>query len=288
MFRIVLLLLLISTQIQAIQEAIVVSPKAVIYSDIYLKSPIGYVRKGKKLAVGEVKRRRGTVLPVAINGQLGWIKTQDVLLEDEQKSFDEGPRITEHDIEDAYKTDSDFDPLTENNYLTLRTGTFGASDESLLPITVTGTEDYSAKMMSVYFEHRHPLKSHSYGFGIDYYSLESEYVSYQIPIIKAQYNYAPFRLGIVNLELFGSILASADAKVKVKDLGSASGTLFGIEYGALARFLPHNKIGATAGFSIISASVKNANEIENLQNNNSVNFEKFAGTSVWLAAHYRF
>jgi hypothetical protein len=41
------------------QVAVVSKSKAVIYSDIDLKSPIGFVRKGKRLAVGEMEELLG-------------------------------------------------------------------------------------------------------------------------------------------------------------------------------------------------------------------------------------
>lgn len=62
----------------AAQWAIVGKEKAVIYSDPEMTSPIGYVGRGKKVRVGEVKRNKGRMLPIVVNGKIAYIRVSDI------------------------------------------------------------------------------------------------------------------------------------------------------------------------------------------------------------------
>lgn len=62
----------------AAQEAIVIADRAVIYSDIEMKSALGFIRRGKKIAVGDSPRNKGQVYPVVVSGKIGFIRTLDV------------------------------------------------------------------------------------------------------------------------------------------------------------------------------------------------------------------
>lgn len=43
-----------------------------------MMAPIGFIKKGKKVRVGEVKRNYGKLLPIAINGKLAYIQVKDI------------------------------------------------------------------------------------------------------------------------------------------------------------------------------------------------------------------
>lgn len=70
------------------QEAIVVVEKAVIYSDKEMTSPIGFVRKGRKVVIGEIPRNKAQVYPIVVSGKLAYIKFADVSTEKEDLNTD--------------------------------------------------------------------------------------------------------------------------------------------------------------------------------------------------------
>tara|TARA_R110002072_G_scaffold276051_1_gene437602 strand:- start:361244 stop:362125 length:882 start_codon:yes stop_codon:yes gene_type:complete len=275
--------------VSAAQLATVKVNRAVIYGDMAMKVPLGYVKKGKKLQVGEVKRKRGRILPVAINGRVGWIKTNDIVLDDEVREFEAGPKVFEHEIltADREAEEERYDPMSENNYIMLRMGNFSASEESLNVVNSTGSSSYTASMMSLYFEHRHPYKSYAWGAGLDYYKLESDLITYQVPTLKGQVNYIPFKFKFISLEAFGAFHISSDVKVKSAGLGTNSGVMYGLEYGALARLFPDSKIGASAGLSILEGNLRNIEAVENTNNFNSAVISKFSGTTLFINIHYK-
>ena len=81
MLRILTLICLIcSTTVFSAQMAFVRPEKAVVYADLMQKSPIGFVRQGKSLSVGDSALFNNAVYPIVLKGKLAYIKVQDVLL----------------------------------------------------------------------------------------------------------------------------------------------------------------------------------------------------------------
>ena len=57
----------------------VIAKRAIIYADKQLTSPIGYVKFGTTIRIGDVSRRYGTVVPVGMaNKKIGYIKLKDI------------------------------------------------------------------------------------------------------------------------------------------------------------------------------------------------------------------
>ena len=62
----------------ATQKAIVISDKAIIYADLVAKTPLGYLKKGQEVLVGEKIKSRNKMMAVALIGQVGWIKKANI------------------------------------------------------------------------------------------------------------------------------------------------------------------------------------------------------------------
>lgn len=67
----------------ASQEAIVVADSAVIYSDVEMTSPVGYIKRGKKVKIGEVARNKNQVYPIVVSGKVAYIRRIDISTEKE-------------------------------------------------------------------------------------------------------------------------------------------------------------------------------------------------------------
>ena len=67
----------------AAQKAIVSVEKAVVYSDSSLDVPLGYVKRGQKIIVGDVKKRHNKIIAVALIGRIGWIHVEDIQIQRE-------------------------------------------------------------------------------------------------------------------------------------------------------------------------------------------------------------
>src|SRR5690606_19273923 len=65
----------------AVQEAIVVADQAVIYADQEMSSPLGFIRRGKKVKVGDIARNRSQVYPIIVSGKVAYIRVLDISTE---------------------------------------------------------------------------------------------------------------------------------------------------------------------------------------------------------------
>jgi hypothetical protein len=82
-FYLLFLLFFFCPKLWASQDAMVITDRAMIYSDRDMTSPIGYVKRGKKLVVGEIPRNKAQVYPIVVSGKVAYIRVLDVTTEKE-------------------------------------------------------------------------------------------------------------------------------------------------------------------------------------------------------------
>lgn len=71
----------------AAQWAVISVDKAVIYSDMKMESSIGYLKRGKKIRVGEIPKNRGRLLPVLLGKRVGYVRIKDIELASGKKNM---------------------------------------------------------------------------------------------------------------------------------------------------------------------------------------------------------
>jgi len=269
----------------AAQICIVLSNQAVIYADINLKSPIGYVKKGKKLAVGDIKRKRGKVLPVLVNRQIAWIRVSDIILPGEEKSFDRSKKVSQHVVEFDKKIK---DPLDQNNFLTVRLspGSFsvaGTSNEGDIDASLTSSQEFS-----LMYEHKNPYHSLHWGFGLDYFTGDSEIFSFQSINLKGGFAYVPIRLDWMSLEIYSNLLLSGDFRVTSGSLGTYKGNMIGLDYGAAIRLLPAYKIGLIAGVGYSYYHFSGLKDLQRDEDDSLTTLSTLSGAKLFAGLSYKF
>lgn len=93
LFYLIFLVFFGCPQIWAAQEAIVTVERAIIYSDLEMTSAIGYIKKGKKISVGDIPRNKAQVYPVVVSGKIAYIRVMDVTTE--RESMDSSRLVAE-------------------------------------------------------------------------------------------------------------------------------------------------------------------------------------------------
>ncbi len=270
----------------AAQVGIVTSKKAIIYADIERKSPIGFVKRGKKLAVGEVKRRQGKLLPVNVNGKLGWVETKNLRLPGEEKSFDKGRKVTEHvvEFEDKIK-----DPWNENNFLTVKSGPADFSSTFIFNDNIEEEVNFSdGQELSVMVEHRNPYLDFNWGLGLEYVSASMDTYAIRALSIKGGMLYVPLRLKIINLELYGNLVLSGDFRVESQGIGEYKGNMYGLDYGGLVRLFPNSTLNAHAGYGMGIYRLDGLDNIQNLANDDLLSVSSVAVTKLFVGVSYKF
>ena len=290
-----IILILMGPKLWATQIAIVDSLRAVIYADLERESPIGYVRKGKELLVGNVKRRNGTMLPVMVNGQVAWIKVVDIYLPSEKRSYDDPRTISEHE----FLMDEDIkDPLDENNYLSLKISpsTLSISGEaSILDVnssTISSeslvTDLDSATEIDLLYEHKNPYHVIHWGVGLTYFKGTLDELQMESIFLKGGLTWVPLRTSLINFEIYSNLVLSGDFRIISQGVGEYKANLFGLDYGALVRLFPESRIGVFAGIGGSLYRLSNVPTVVLPNETQSVDLSSLAGTKVEFGINYKF
>jgi hypothetical protein len=267
--KILIIFLFFNFSVFAVQSAIVRSSRAVVYADIYLKSPIGYLTRGKEIIVGKRKRLNDKVIPTVIERKVVWMKVDDLILESEKSLVSQNKTVTEHVafIQEEELEEENRDPYLENNYLRFKYGrvspSIGQGDEgiggghSLTSETLTGSE------ISAYIEHRHPLKRWNWGAGYSYSQFDSGLVKYEIPNFMVGTGYVLSKHNFINVELIAHLLLSMDVRVESIGVGEYQGSGYGVEFGPLVRFRTYKKTGLVLSALFKRSRLINLRTVEN-------------------------
>jgi len=283
-----ILLTLLSLSANSAQIALIIAPKAVVYADQQLTTPIGYIKNGKKVRVGEVKRKKGTILPIIISGRIAFIKTRDIALQEIKGIEHKGHRISEHDIEQNFKLDAD--KLNENNFLqlTINNQSLGSQWEEVNNTAGNDTPS-NANTLSLIFEHRPIFKRMSWGAGISYYNSSTENILIKTITIDTKIYYDFLRFKYFSIQGYGGFLVTGDIQVKTTFQdgfeGLNRGTGYGYTFGGQARFLPHGQWGLTVGASITTIKTS-LDPIEVPENAQEVVLDTVGGAAIFLGISY--
>lgn len=79
----IFILSIVSTSLFAAQDAIIRSEHAIIYADIEMTAPIGYVSQGKKVRIGNTTKTLNRLYPIVVNNKIAYIKKEDLTLKSE-------------------------------------------------------------------------------------------------------------------------------------------------------------------------------------------------------------
>ena len=186
-----LLTLLFSSAVLASRPAIVVSTRAVIYADQELKSPIGYVSAGRKVVVGDVARKNGSILPIIVIGRVAWIKASDLALNTEELKNVTTSRFKVNEEQFKNAEEKFDDNLFENNYAQFSFGSLAVDNSYKEFGETTGyaTGD-TATALRLHVFHRPPFKKSVWSVGVGYYAQSEEEYEWETVTVEAKYGYS--------------------------------------------------------------------------------------------------
>ena len=104
-------------------------PKAVVYSDENMLSPLGYIGNGKAITVGTPRRMNRDLVPLIINGKLAYIEIKNIRYEDtrDQEYMARRGPPREHNFDLILPKPSE--RLSDNNSLFFNLHTFSAGQQ---------------------------------------------------------------------------------------------------------------------------------------------------------------
>lgn len=236
----------------AAQMAIVSSGKAIIYADQGLTTPLGFVRSGRQLMVGETVRQSGTLLPVVVAGRIAYIQLKDVVLSDADlvsSQKPQGPKIVEHEID--IPMDEITDDLKQNNHVSFQIGQFFAGTQLEELSLAAGAENGAVTSYRLMFEHRPVIYRYFWDVGLGLYNYATESFALRAITLEGNYYYSLIQTRFLTVQGFAGVILSGDFRLTSDQLQVQSkGTAYGYQFGGSVKMATRQKIGFIGNLSM--------------------------------------
>jgi len=294
-----LIILILSNNSRAAQNARVITADAVIYADRLLKTPIGKVSKGKLVRVGSVARNHGSVLPIIVSGKVCWISIRDLSLDwveglNKEEDYNGAPRVTEHEV--LIADEEEFinqDDLKKNNTLV-----FGAEQFTFNRII---GEDYDAEgnfdpvqgyAVHIAVEHRPPTKMINWGVGFGLYNHQGTNQGINWPTLDGRVFFVPVANEVLAFDLLAGIHLSGYLRMKFRlpdgQERESSGSALGFSGGAQFRLFPFAKYHVTVGAIYQTLILSKLDQYEYDNKMYEPGLDNMSGPAYLIALNYKF
>lgn len=282
------LFLVLPITLYSAQTAYVKNLKAVVYADKDLKTPIGFIRQGKKLQVGEVARNRGSVLPVIVAGKIAYLKVEDLVLKDVIIDSDlKGHGFTEHV---NLEREEEKDDLTENNFLVFGYHQFSGGSEWEEMVASLNDTAGPVSHYTLMAEHRPTIYDFFYGLGGGYYYASTEKFTLSAPSFDFLLGYnlnKPFQHLYFDFTLGGSFSSAVKIDVATSE-NTHEGNLYGYSLGLQARLFPQEHYGLVLGYLYRVVNLTNFDDISLPGFQSDYNLRSLSGSNFYIGFQNKF
>ncbi|MBT7609426.1 MAG: hypothetical protein HN576_06705 [Bacteriovoracaceae bacterium] len=253
-----ILFLIANNNAYAVRYGLVVSKRAVVYSDKKLESPIGFIRAGKKIMIGETERRRGSIISTVVTGRIVWVKLSDIAIETEDyKSTDRkvSKRFTISEEEFRDKNEKAEDTLFNNNFIHFSFGIFNLDEEFEQFSNDLGVEPkLHSENFNIDIVHRTPYHRSFWSMGLAYYTQSHDEYKWSAFIGQFTYYWSLIKSRVFTIDLYGGVMITGDFKLITNNLTTTltsndSGNALGYKFGGQLKLFPYSAIGLVAGLS---------------------------------------
>lgn len=266
------------------------APKAVVYADENMLSPLGYIANGKAIKVGNPRRMNRDLVPLIISGRLAFIEIKDIRYEnssEDEYKFKRGAPL-EHDFDKSIQKPSEV--ISQNNsfYLSGHRFTAGSDVENVLT-AIDGSTVNSFMGFQAQFIHRqtNPL---FWGVAIDYSSISSNTVSFSYWMLSPTIGYTLVKKNLFNFEVYASLDLGMNTNFKVDEslTEGPSGFIWGPQVNARLVFFPEERYHALVGIGLRKYAVSGLEEISDAAGNTLNGIKSVSGVSVFLGVGIEF
>ena len=283
-------LLFFALSAQAAQIAMVKSEIAVVYADPDLTTPLGKLSKGKRLYVGEVPKKKGTLLPLVYRGKVAWIQIKD--LEIFPRSLRKNLRF-EHDFEVPESInieDNLFFHISLHvsffSLLTFKTTNNPKGSDSAPTLENEKKAGTAFSLITGRRNSRHKFYALA---GIDYLNIQSSSATYQTLALKIQLSRILLSTSFLRLEAFAGPWGSLTFQVDIERLNNRHrGTFYGLEYGLMGRLFPRKRFSFLFGASGLWLKFIGLEEISSPKTPITTTFESLTGMRFFAGLNYSF
>lgn len=235
----------------AYRFAVTKSRQTVVYADVDLAAPIGYIRNGRKLKVGDTSLKQGTIVPLIVSGKIAYVKTSDISFTISGTKLEHGaPELTDHEVDIIFKNDAE--KLKENSYI---------SADYMLVSPGSDWTDYhesnaiadtpTLNRINFGIEYRDPKSRHGLQFGLGYLFGSSD-----ISKISSLYGELQYQFRFINRSSFaiegyaGAIITGDFSQENFEE--KSAGAAWGYHLGGRLRIAPYSPISFYGQIGLMS------------------------------------
>lgn len=237
-----------SGMISGPQVAKVIVPRAIVYSDEFMNSPLGYISNGKLITVGSPWKKNPDLVPIVIYGRLAYIELKNIHYESESMELQNSKRGAprEHNIDDILISPEE--KLSENNsaYFHLHHFYSGEQTNNLFE-TVDGTAKENFGGFGASLIHRQLTGRYFWGAGFEYSTLSSPNVDFNAFMVNPILGFTPIRNRMFLLDLSLSLDFSVNGQLELNNnfVDEPSPFFYGPQLSGRIVFFPNQKYHAT-------------------------------------------
>ena len=239
-----------------LQTARVIVPRAVVYSDENMSSPLGYISADKLITVGNPSKNPELV-PIIVYGRLAFIESKSIQFENGSIETQNARRgAPEHNIDILLSKPEE--KFNENNSAYFSVHQFSAGPETKnLVNTVDGSTKNTFTGFDISMVHRQSMSKAFWGAGFEYNTLSTPNFKFDIYLISPIVGYTPIRnsLFLLDLSIALDISSSASLKILNNSVTEPSAFVWGTQLAARIILFPNQKYHAIASVGYRSYSV---------------------------------
>jgi hypothetical protein len=267
------------------QIARIIVPRAIVYSDENMNSPLGYISNDKLITVGNPRKKNPDLVPLVVYGRLAFIELKNIHYESElaEQLHSKRGAPQEHNIDDVLIKPEE--KLSENNsaYFNLHQF-YGGKETSDLFESVDGTAKDNFTGIGINFLHRQRFGRAIWGAGFDYNFLSSENIDFTYFLISPFFGYTPMRTKLFLVDFVFSIDFSANSQLNLNNnfVTEPAPFIYGPQLLARLVFLPDQNYHITGELGYRSYKVL---RVENLQDANDASIggvTKLSGVNIGI------
>ncbi len=269
----------------------VISPKAIVYADENMLSPLGYIANGKAIIVGNPRRINPNLVPLVVYGRLAFIETKDIRFEDtadEEYNAKRGaPR--EHDVDITIQKPEERLSVNNSFYFSLHRYDAG-NDVKNLFLAIDNADKSVFTGFNAQFIHRQSTSRFFWGAALDYSSISTPNMKFGYWMLSPTFGYTFMKNPVFLLEAYASLdlAINTELSIELNYEDEPSGYVWGGQANARIVFFPESKYHAFGGIGLRKYMVSGFAPLEDLNLREVNTVRNITGISLFIGAAVEF
>lgn len=231
----------------------VVTPKAIVYADENMNSPLGYIANGKTITVGNPRRLNRELVPVVVYGRVAFVEIKNLQYENSEQDYKNSTRGAPREHNFDIMLEKDEEKLSENNSFYVGIHSFGAGEDTKRVFEeVDGNNKETFTGFHAQFIHRQIFGRFFWGVNFDFSNISSDNVKLETFMMGPTVGFTLLRNSLFLVDLYSSFDISLGTKIEIANNfeNEPSGVIWGLQGNARIVLFPHAKYHLAAAIGL--------------------------------------